>query len=74
MKKLNKVVLFLLAFLLGFFQSVANAALPAAVATGFTMVDTDFATLLDSYVWPLIIVISMAFLLIKLFKRGVGAV
>lgn len=52
----------------------ANAALPAAIGTGFTAVTTDFNTLINDNVWPLLITVALAFLIIKLFKKGVGAV
>lgn len=48
--------------------SVANAALPAAIGTALTEVQADGLALAD-LVWPVIIAIFGALLLMKLFKR-----
>lgn len=53
--------------------NVAEAALPAGVQAGFTTLQTDGLALID-LAWPVIIAITVAFIIIKLFKRSAGSV
>lgn len=48
--------------------SLAHAAIPAAISTAFTDLQAD-ATSLEGYVWPVIIFVTFALIVIKLFKR-----
>jgi len=48
----------------------AYAALPAGVATMFTGISDDFIDLRDTYMWPLILTVTAAFIIVKLVKRG----
>lgn len=47
----------------------AHAALPASVSTAFSTLETDAGSLID-LVWPVVITVTVGFVLIKLFKRG----
>lgn len=63
-------------FLAAFFASFsANAAsyLPAIVGTSFTQITTDFNSLMSENIWPLVILVGATFLIVKIFKKGVGA-
>lgn len=51
----------------------AQAALPEEIATGLGVVQTDGLALVD-LLWPVVIAITTAFILIKLFKRGASKV
>ncbi len=52
---------------------IASAAVPAAIGTGLTAVETDALAVID-LVWPLVISIVGALLLMKLFKRAASKV
>jgi len=62
-KKLGAVVALLVGGI-----AAANAALPAAIGTALTGVQEDGLALAD-LVWPIVIAIFGALLLMKLFKR-----
>jgi hypothetical protein len=47
----------------------ASAALPAAATTAFAEVQTDGLALID-LAWPVVIAITSAFIIIKLFKKA----
>lgn len=49
--------------------SSANAAVPAVVGTEITSMQTDALALVD-LIWPLVVAITGAIFLIKIFKRG----
>lgn len=51
----------------------AFAELPAAVGTTLTAVQTDATSLVD-LVWPVVLTIAGAFVLIKLAKRGIAKI
>ncbi len=51
------------------FASVSLAAVPAAVGTGLTQLETDGLAVID-LVWPIVITLVGAMILIKLFKRA----
>jgi len=51
----------------------AFAALPTGVATAYTTASTDFGDLMD-LAWPLIITVSVAFLMVKFYKRTTSKV
>lgn len=50
----------------------ANAALNAGVASGFTSLETDALALVD-LVWPVTIAITIAFIILALFKKAASA-
>jgi Phage major coat protein, Gp8 len=50
-------------------NQAAYAALPTGIATGLTAMQSDFEDLID-LIWPFLIVVTTAFLVIKFFKRG----
>lgn len=47
----------------------AHAALPAALTDALGVLATDTQALMDQY-WPIIVPITIGFVLISLFKRG----
>jgi hypothetical protein len=51
----------------------AYAALPAVVGTTLDSVETDALALVD-LVWPIVVTLFGAILLIKLFKRAAGKI
>ena len=57
---------------LGGMQS-AHAALSTEIGTGLTGIQTDALALVD-LVWPVVIAVTSAFIVFKLFKRGVAKV
>jgi hypothetical protein len=48
---------------------VSEAALNAGVATGFTSLQTDALALVD-LVWPVTIAVTVAFIILSLFKKA----
>ena len=48
----------------------AMAALPTAATDAITSVDTDAAALITA-IWPIVVTVTVGFVLIKLFRRGV---
>jgi hypothetical protein len=51
----------------------AHAALSTEIGTGLTAIQTDALALVD-LVWPVVVAITGAFIIFKLFKRGVSKV
>lgn len=51
----------------------AHAELPAGVATGFTQIQTDGLAMAD-LAWPVVIALTVAMILFKLYKRFAGKV
>jgi hypothetical protein len=51
----------------------ASAALSGEIATGLTTIVTDQAALMD-LVWPVIITVTGAFVILRLFKRGTSKI
>jgi membrane-bound ClpP family serine protease len=72
-----KTKLFLLLLgLVAFFTSLSAEAasyLPAIVGTSFAQITTDFNSLMSDNIWPLVILVGATFLIVKIFKKGVGA-
>jgi len=66
---------YLLAALPLFFGMVATseAALNAAVGTAFTTLQTDILALIDM-VWPVMIAVTVAFIILRLFPRAANSV
>lgn len=54
-------------------SSSAFAELPAAVATGITLVETD-GLALQALIWGPLIAITAGFVVMKLFKRGANRI
>ncbi|MGR8934844.1 MAG: major coat protein [Gammaproteobacteria bacterium] len=50
----------------------ANAALPAAVTAAFTDLNDDAMALVD-LAWTVLIPITIAFIILRLFKRATGS-
>lgn len=50
----------------------SEAALNAGVATAFTALQTDALALVD-LIWPVVTAITVAFIIVRLFKRGASA-
>jgi len=50
--------------------SSAHAALPAGVATMFTEITADFADLLTTYMYPLLLAVTGGMIIIGLVKKG----
>lgn len=53
--------------------AAANAALPDGVQTGFTQLQTDGMAMAD-LAWPVVIALTVAVILFKLYKRFIGKV
>lgn len=51
----------------------ASAALSTEIGTGLTAISTDALALVD-LVWPVVVSVTGAFIIFKLFKRGVAKV
>ncbi|MEK6805319.1 MAG: major coat protein [Pseudomonadota bacterium] len=64
---MQKYQMALSVFLLSLMTEVM-AALPASVATAYTTAESDFGDLMDLF-WPVLIVVSIAFVIIKFYKR-----
>ena len=65
---MRKSLLVLLCLLASLTQT-ASAALPAVVGTTLTEIQNDALALID-LLWPVILAVMGAFILIKLVKRG----
>jgi hypothetical protein len=68
MKKLFQTASLILVFVLAGISNVF-AALNAGVAAGFTSLQTDALALID-LAWPVVIAVTVAFIVISLFKRA----
>lgn len=51
----------------------ANAALPDGITAGFTQLQTDGMAMAD-LAWPVVIALTVALILFKLYKRFIGKV
>jgi len=67
LKKLYLQITFVFAMSM-LFVSQSFAALPAAVGTAFTSLETDIASL-EGLIWSVVILITFALILIRVFKR-----
>jgi hypothetical protein len=70
----NQVLGFMLAvigLMFGFIPA-SFAALPAAAVTGLTTLQTDVLDLVDE-IWPVMVAITVAFILLRVFKRGANS-
>ena len=72
LKKIGKKLVGVAAITLGAVGSAA-AALPAAVGTALTALETDANALFD-LVWPILIGLTGVVILMKLFKRGANKI
>lgn len=64
----------LLVVVMGFFAAfvgTAEAALNSGVATGFSSLQSDALELVD-LVWPVTIAVTVAFIILGLFKKAAG--
>jgi len=71
MRKILAILTAAMAALFG--VGTASAALSTEVATGLTALQTDALALID-LVWPVVVAITIGFVVLKLFKRGVSKV
>jgi len=69
MKKQNLV----LASLLVLASVSAHAALPTEATAAFTTVSTNVTDIFAA-IWPIVAVVTGGFVLIRLFKKGTGAI
>lgn len=51
----------------------AMAALPDGAATAFTTLQTDALALLD-LAWPVVIAVTVGFIILKMFKKASGKI
>jgi len=65
----SKAFLALLFSLFAFFAIPAHAALNAGISTAFTGLQTDALDLVDM-VWPVLIAVTMAFIILRLFPKA----
>ena len=70
---LTKKVAALGCFVSLFAATSAYAALPGGVATFFSGISADFSDLLDTYMYPLMLVVTAGFIIMRLVKRGAKA-
>lgn len=68
MKKISLIFASIAALFAGF-TLPAQAALNAGVAAGFTGLQTDALALVD-LVWPVVIAVTVAFIILGLFKKA----
>jgi len=68
MKNQNRIAVALVS-LSALVAGSAHALLPAEVTTGITALETDVLAL-QAAIWPVLIGITVGFLLMKFFKRG----
>lgn len=71
-KSISKKYGVLMASIVGLFVaavSPAHAVLNAGVAAGFTSLQTDALALVD-LVWPVVIAVTVAFIILGLFKKA----
>lgn len=73
MKNVRNLYAVVAGALMAGFSSLSMAALPTAATTALTDVQTDGLALIDA-VWPVVAAVTIGFVLIKLFKRGVNKV
>jgi len=69
MKKQNAVVVLALMLAAG----VAQAALPTEATAAFTTVSGNVTDIFAA-IWPIVAVVTGGFVLIRLFKKGTGAI
>lgn len=55
------------------YDGIAAAALSTEVGTAITGLQTDALALVD-LVWPMVAAVSVAFVIFKLYKRGINKV
>ena len=55
------------------YNGIAAAALSTEVGTAITGLQTDALALVD-LVWPMVAAVSVAFVIFKLYKRGINKV
>lgn len=67
-KRASVALLGMLAFCAAFVQT-AVAAVPVAASTAITEIQTDGLAMVD-LLWPVIGALTVAFVLIKIFKKG----
>lgn len=58
---------------LSFLSSLSNAALDAAITTAIDGIETNITDILAAY-WPVYLLATGGFVLVKLFKRGASKV
>jgi len=51
----------------------ASAALSTEIGTGLTAIQTDALALVD-LIWPVVVAVTVAFIMFKIFKRGISKV
>lgn len=70
---MRKLMTALTGILAGLFGASASAALSTEVSTAITGLQTDALALVD-LVWPMVAAVSVAFVIFKLYKRGINKV
>lgn len=53
------------------YAATANAALSSEVTTGFTGLKTDALALID-LAWPVVVAVTVGFIMLGLFKKAAG--
>ncbi|WP_374089753.1 major coat protein [Methylomicrobium lacus] len=69
--KIASFVFAAFALMFGFIPA-SFAALPSAATTGLTTLQTDVLDLVDA-IWPVMVAITVAFILLRVFKRGANS-
>lgn len=69
----TRILLYVTAVLTFFGSGSAMAALPAGATTAFTEIQTDALALVD-LAWPAVIAVTIAFILLKLFKKSANKI
>lgn len=73
MKTKTNLLAAILAVCLSMVAGLAQAALPTEAATAFTTVASN-VTDIFSAIWPIVATVVGGFVLIRLFKKGTGAI
>lgn len=74
-KKMTLLLGSMLGSIMAMFAGSASAAtyLSPVVGSAFTDITADFNTLVNTYIWPLMILVLATFFIMKIVKRGAGA-
>lgn len=70
---MRKYIAMIVAPIAALFGTSAHAALSVEAGTALTTLQTDGLALID-LVWPVVAAITIGFVVLKLFKRGVNKV
>jgi hypothetical protein len=70
-KKIAASLIAFIALMFGF-MTPSYAAIPDAATAGLTQLQTDVLAMVD-LIWPVMVAITVAFILLRVFKRGANS-